>query len=61
VQEGVVKSVEKDLIDAGFKPFEVELGGLGVSILADFDDELGKEFAKSITCIHCTRHWQFWA
>jgi hypothetical protein len=60
VDASVLKGVEKDLIAEGFKPFEVELGGDGVAVLEDFNQELGVEFGNSIDCILSQQGWRWW-
>ena len=60
VQECVLKSVEEDLINEGFKPFEVELGGEGVTILLEFEELLGTAFETSIDCIRTPQKWRTW-
>ena len=56
----MLKSVEEDLINEGFKPFEVELGGEGVTILQEFEEILGTAFETSIDCIRTPQNWRTW-
>lgn len=56
-----VHCVEERLKKEGFKPFEVELGGRGVSILENADEELMEEFEHGVGAIGKDHiEWKYW-
>jgi len=56
-----VKEVEGRLRDVGFKPFEVELGGKGVGVLAEVDDSMIQQFEQSVSAIAKEdKDWMYW-
>jgi hypothetical protein len=56
-----VRKVEHSLRQEGFKPFEVELGGMGVGILEAFDEKFVEEFKASVASIAKEEHaWLYW-
>ena len=61
VQDSAVKDVEQKLRDAGFKPFEVELGGKGVGILENVDEAMIEGFKASVSGIATEdKAWLYW-
>jgi hypothetical protein len=57
-----VKNVEQMLKKQGFKPFEVELGGKGVGILEEFNQELVEEFQHGLGSFEKEeKPWLYWS
>ena len=53
--------VEKLLKEQGFKPFEVELGGRGVGVLENVDENVVDSFEHSVASLaEDGKAWLYW-